>query len=252
MFKLNEMLKQSDGFHVVTIHSTDVMFRNAMLEVMKAKGWETHSFSQLDDTTFQWAFVTAAKKKELHERHLHSVRNSLGSAEKVMGKKPGILDGIIARVRSGPLSRRFKPEPKEDVFFDILDIHHSREVPSGHVTIEIPKQRPGQSTNQYVVMDLDRSFSEQRAEDLERQQRERRTAPPEAFDDSAVRESYPPRHYINVFATPTQPTRHEGRVVDASENRRDDDDYSRRSSPAPISDPSPPSDYGSGGGGSAD
>lgn len=251
MFKLHEMLKQSDGFHIVTIHSTDVVFRDAMLEAMQAKGWETHSFSQLDDTTTQWAFVTAEKKKELHEQHLHSCRNSLGGIREVLSKKPGLIDGIIGKLRRGRLGNRQQQEAD-----DFFAIHHSTEVEPDHYTVVVGKERtPQPGDRKYVELNIEtnRSFSEQRAEDLERQQRERRAIPPEEFDDRSVRESYPPRHYINVFDPPIHPARHEGRVVDVAENRqRDDGDDYRRSSP-PISDPSPPSsDYGSDGGGSTD
>lgn len=226
MFKLHEMLKQSDGFHIVTIHSTDVVFRDAMLEAMKAKGWETYSFSQLDDTTHQWAFVTAEKKQELHEHHLHSCRNSLGNAEEILGKKPGILDGIVGRLRA----RLGKQEAVDDCFA----IHHATEVEPDHYTVVVGKERVPGNGRQYVDLNVEtnRTYSELRAEDLERQQRE----------------SYPPREAL------TRPLpRDEHRDYSRPSRLSDDDDYSRRSSPAPVSDPSPSSyDGGGSDGGSSD
>jgi hypothetical protein len=244
MFKLHEMLKQSDGFHIVTIHSTDVVFRDAMLEAMKAKGWETHSFSQLDDTTFQWAFVTAEKKKELQERHLHSCRNSLGSAEEVLGKKPGLIDGIIGKLRRGRLGNRQQQEAD-----DFFAIHHSTEVEPDHYTVVVGKERtPQPGDRKYVELNIEtnRSFSELRAEDLERQQRERF----EEVDRHPVRPAFheAPRESV----TRTLP-REEHRDYSRPSRLSDDDDYSRRSSPAPISDPSPSSyDGGGSDGGSSD
>lgn len=87
MFKLQDMLKEEDGYHIVTIHAKDTVFRQAIVAGMNAVGYEPYSFSQHEDGNIQYAFVTQAKKKELHEHHLHSCRNSLGRAEEILGEE---------------------------------------------------------------------------------------------------------------------------------------------------------------------
>jgi len=262
------MVKESDGFHVVTIHAKDAVFRKALVEGMKAQGYEPYSFSQHEDDRVQYAFVTEAKKAELHEVHLHSCRNSLGKAEEILGKKPGLIDGIIGKLRRGRLANRSQD--------DVIVIAHSKEVSPDHLTVVVDKERlPDDRKREYLrygptgkPSDVDelelarqralleddgyiapavetfrdmkiprfqspeeppkeKTYSEQRAEHLETQQRERQPFHEPYVIPSRSNPAYEQNHY-----------RHSA--------PRDDDDRYRRSSPAPISIPDS-SSYDSGG-----
>lgn len=79
MFRMQERFKAIDGYHVIEIHDKDEVFRQAVIEAMKVKGYDVYGFSDLGDSV-QYNFVTAEFAEVLKERHHASCRNSLGGA----------------------------------------------------------------------------------------------------------------------------------------------------------------------------
>lgn len=77
MFKMQERFKAVDGYHVIEIHDKDEVFRQAVIEAMKVKGYDVYGFSDLGDSV-QYNFVTAEFAEVLKERHHESCRNSAG------------------------------------------------------------------------------------------------------------------------------------------------------------------------------
>ena len=111
MFDLNEMLKQSDGHHIVTVHSDDKEVRAAVVAGMEYKGYRQYSMSNQQDGSVQYGFVTQAHYEVLHEQHLDSCRNSLGSSLGLLQDK-GVLGRAWDRIRGRSL--RTPEERKRD------------------------------------------------------------------------------------------------------------------------------------------
>jgi hypothetical protein len=113
MFRMEKEFTAENGYHVVEIHDKDEAFRQAVIEAMKAKGYDVHGFSDLG-TSVQYNFVTAEFAEVLKERHHHSCRNSAG----------GIMPG---RSLGGHYTEVLIPKDREST-------------PGGHLYIPIDHQ----------------------------------------------------------------------------------------------------------------
>jgi hypothetical protein len=78
MFRMEREFRAEDGYHVIEIHDKDEVFRQAVIEAMKVKGYDVYGMSDLG-TSVQYNFVTAEFAEVLKERHHESCRNSAGS-----------------------------------------------------------------------------------------------------------------------------------------------------------------------------
>lgn len=111
MFDLKTMLKQSDGYHILTVHSDDKEVRAAVIAGMEYKGYRQYSMSAQQDGSVQYGFVTQAFYEVLNQRHMESCRNSMGSSMALLQDK-GVLGRAWDRIRGRSL--RTPEERKRD------------------------------------------------------------------------------------------------------------------------------------------